>query len=153
MKSKISPPIWRIVFGLILSAGLLAGVLLSPPAWADSGLPPRDVPTPGPNNDDKGGSGGRPVGAYIELQALAGAWIVVQWQDSAGGWHDVEGWRGSVANSSRWWVHPKDFGTGPFRWVVMQSVDGAVVGTSEPFRLPGEANQVVQVEIGSSSPN
>lgn len=148
MKNKISLPIWRIVFGLILSAGLLAGALLSPPAWADSGLPPRDVPTPGPNNDDKSGSGGQPVGAHLELHAPgapAGAWIVVQWQDSAGGWHDVEGWRGTAANSSRWWVHPKDFGSGPFRWVVFEP-GGAIEAVSSSFNLPGQPNETLRVE-------
>jgi hypothetical protein len=150
MKNKISPLIWRIVFGLILSAGLLAGALLSPPAWADSGLPPRDVPTPGPNNDDKGGSGGQLVGAHLELHAPgapAGAWAAVQWQDSVGGWHDVEGWRGAVAGSSRWWVHPKDFGSGPFRWSVKQGSSGSQWAVSSSFNLPGQPNETQQVTV------
>jgi len=77
--------------------------------------------------------------------ALADAWSVVQWQDFAGGWHDVEGWRGSLgqAGTRRWWVAPSDFGTGPFRWVVTQGPGGAILWSSEPFSLPSVENGVV----------
>jgi hypothetical protein len=90
------------------------------------------------------------VGAYIELvgsDVPAGAWGVVQWQDSAGGWHNVEGWQGLMVNSSRWWVHPKDFGTGPFRWAVLNAPGGAVLKVSEPFQLPTGANETTLVTV------
>jgi hypothetical protein len=118
----------------------LAG--LPAPVQASSALPPRETPTP-PSPDGEKDKDGPPVGAYIELVAPVGAWVVVQWQDSAGSWHDVEGWRGSAANSSRWWVHPKDFGSGPFRWVIYQG--NQVSAMSEPFYLPGTANETLQI--------
>lgn len=135
------------LIALVVGMWLLA-VQTPPPAYAGAGLPPRDTPVPPPPDDkDKDGP---PVGATIELiapDAPAGAWTVVQWQDSAGGWHDVEGWRGSLANSHRWWVHPKDFGTGPFRWVVMVGPGGTVLKVSEPFHLPNGANETTLMTV------
>jgi hypothetical protein len=138
---------YHITFSFILITliiGLLALAAQTPSAaYAGAGLPPRATPVPPPPDDDKD-RGGPPVGAYIELAASdapAGAWAVVQWQDSAGGWHDVEGWRGSLANSRRWWVHPKDFRTGPFRWQVTAGPDGTVLKVSEAFHLPSGANE------------
>ena len=78
---------------------------------------------------------------------ILGAWTIVQWQDSAGGWHDVEGWRGTLDGPTlkRWWVADKDFGTGPFRWVVIQEPSAAPPHISEPFSLPHEANQIIHL--------
>jgi hypothetical protein len=95
------------------------------------------------------------VGARIVLQvagAPADAWSVVQWQDFDGGWHDVEGWRGSLDRwgMRRWWVAPKDFGTGPFRWVVTQGPGGAMLWSSEPFSLPARGHETVWVTIQPS---
>jgi hypothetical protein len=133
--------------------GLIVG-----PALVQAGptLPPRDPPTPTPGSErDKGSHKEKPVGAYIALQtsvAGAGAWSVVQWQDSNGNWHDVEGWRGplSDANNRLWWVAAKDFGTGPFRWAVTQGPGGPLLGVSAPFNLPGAANETVQVVLVKS---
>jgi hypothetical protein len=140
---------------IVLVVGLLTLAAQTPfAAHAGGGLPPRDPPTPLPAGD-----GGQPdkegalTGAYLELVAPgapAGAWAVVQWQDSAGGWHDVEGWRGAVADSSRWWVQPKDFGTGPFRWRVTTGPEGPLWAASASFNLPSQPNQTVQVV---TSPN
>ena len=130
-----------------LALGLLALALPMPPAaYAD--LPPRETPTPVPGH--KHSQQNSPAGATIVLNvsgAPAGAWAVVQWQDSAGGWRDVEGWSGTLSDSSRWWVHPKDFGSGPFRWVVAQGRGGVVWGVSQPFSLPASANQVGRVTV------
>ncbi|NJN98858.1 MAG: hypothetical protein HC875_34575 [Anaerolineales bacterium] len=135
---------------VVLMLGLVALASQTPSAaYAGAGLPSRDAPTPLPHDDDKDRDG-PPVGAYLELVAPGapfGAWAVVQWQDSAGGWHDVEGWRGTLSDSSRWWVHPKDFGTGPFRWVVSGGPGGAELESSEPFNLPGQPNQTMQQTI------
>ena len=102
------------------------------------------------------------MGAYIELRVAPvppGAWSVVQWQDWAGGWHDVEGWQGEVGPDGfeRWWVAAKDFNTGPFRWQVTQGRGGAELGLSRPFILPAGGNQVVRVDVtpdlAGSGPN
>jgi hypothetical protein len=137
------------VTGVLFVVLLSCGILLAPDAEAS--LPSRATPTPtlssrsGRDKEDE-----RPIGAWIELHTQsvpAGAWAVVQWQDSAGNWHDVEGWRGELAKSSRWWVAHKDFGTGAFRWVIMQGQDGPLVGASPAFNLPGSANETLQVTL------
>ena len=67
--------------------------------------------------------------------------------NSAGNWRVVEGWRGPAANSSRWWVHPKDFGTGSFRWLVMAGPEETVLKVSDPFYLPTGANETTWVTV------
>ncbi|MFQ5436594.1 MAG: hypothetical protein ACE5FD_17175, partial [Anaerolineae bacterium] len=71
--------------------------------------------------DPEEGEEGALAGAHIELQidaAQNGLWTVVQWQDSAGDWQTVEGWRGALETGGRkvWWVSPAHFNTGPYRW-------------------------------------
>jgi hypothetical protein len=104
---------WIVIGVLITALGVTAV-----PALANGELPNRNPPAA----DDGGRDDRRPVGSYIELAAPehAGAWSVVQWQDINGNWHDVEGWRGTLDSNGyiRWWVAAKDFGTGPFRWVI-----------------------------------
>ncbi len=138
------------IFVLRLSAAaLVMGLLVFAPQMPPvvyAGLPPRE--TPPSVNHAKPDEDNSPAGATIELNmagAPAGAWAVVQWQDSAGGWRDVEGWSGTVSDSSRWWVHPKDFGTGPFRWVITRGKGGPVQSASGPFYLPAGANETVRV--------
>ena len=135
-----------VVFGFIFSLLLLAAIFpLVVGAQAGSGLPGRDSP-PQEKSKDKDRS---PAGAHIELLApeFPGAWSAVQWQDPAGNWHVVEGWQGSLDERGgvRWWVAAKDFGTGPFRWVVGDSI--TTVTVSEPFNLPavGAATAVFTV--------
>jgi hypothetical protein len=138
---------------------LLLGGLLTLVAWpslpvqAQEGLPPRETPAPQPPaDDDDDDDSGASVGAYIELHvALVSpdAWSVVQWEDSAGNWHNVEGWQGELGldGFERWWVAAKDFNTGPFRWLVTQSQAGPELGVSQPFNLPGGGNQVIRVTV------
>jgi len=134
----------------VLCLTLLVGAVLPVPT-VEAGLPGRDTPTPAPlpgASDDK--KDNTPVGAWIELQvsgASSGAWSVVQWQNSAGGWEDVEGWQGPLPQSTRWWVHRKDFGIGPFRWIVTRGPGGAELGSSASFNLPGQPNQTVQQTV------
>ena len=144
-------PIGPIVLAAVLVCVL---ALLGQPLSVQAGptLPPRDPPTPTPSPDKDKGDKDKPAGAYIELQtqiASTGAWSVVQWQDNAGGWHDVEGWRGPLADSNnrRCWVAAKDFGTGPFRWAVTQGQGGQLLGASAPFKLPNGANETLQVAV------
>jgi hypothetical protein len=154
--TKNDQAITRFLF-IALTIGLFLLILWPALVQAGSTLPPRNPPTPTPGpGRDKGSDKDKPVGAYIELQtslASAGAWSVVQWQDSAGGWHDVEGWRGplSDANNWRWWVAAKDFGKGPFRWAVTQGPGGPLLGVSAPFNLPGAANETALV-VASPQP-
>jgi hypothetical protein len=126
-------------------------------AQADEGgpqLPPRNPPPTTPVIGDNKGNNDHnpPPGAYIELQiqsAPTEAWTVVQWQDTNEGWHEVEGWQGALEadGSKRWWVAVKDFGKGPFRWVVLARQGGQPLATSVLFNLPDEAYEVVQVEV------
>jgi len=135
---------WVALVGFLVLFGI--GSRLAAPTSAGSELPPRPTltPTPAPPHE------GSEVGAHIVLEVVdapADAWSVVQWQDFAGGWHDVEGWRGSLDQSGmrRWWVAPKDFDTGPFRWVVTQGQGGAIVWVSESFSLPAKGRETVLV--------
>jgi hypothetical protein len=122
---------------------LLAGLgLLAAPVLADGGLPDRDPPPARDSGRDDNGDSA-PLGAAIELTAWPpGGPSVVQWQDSNGDWQDVEGWRGALDNGGRirWWVAAKDFGSGPFRWVVGEAA-------SEPFNLPTGAGQTLRVDL------
>lgn len=74
---------------------------------------------------------------------------MVQWEDAAGAWHDVDGWRGAPddagGRTKTWWVSANDLGRGPFRWVVQRGIDGPVVALSEPFHLPAAPREVVAV--------
>ena len=89
-----------VVLGLV--ALLLLGQHFFAAGVAQAALPSRVV-----DRHDKGEHPG-PVGAYIEMlpsaAMTADSWSVVQWQDSSGGWHDVEGWQTSTADGGRWWV-------------------------------------------------
>lgn len=86
--------------------------------------------------------------------APEGAWVGVQWQDRQGAWQNVEAWQGPLeaaeetgVASKVWGVYPKDFGRGPFRWVVYTQQGGEVLGTSQSFNLPqgNNANHVMTV--------
>lgn len=141
---------WYVSLGV--SSGLILLGLLFGLAWpvsiqAGPTLPPRNPSaTPQPHKDkDKA----RPVGAYIVLQASGqtGNWSVVQWQDSAGGWQNVEGWQGPLPDNTQWWVAAKDFGKGPFHWAVTQGPGGSLLGTSQIFNLPAQPNETLRVSV------
>jgi hypothetical protein len=116
--------------------------------------PPRGTPpvTPQPRHSEDDDDDDTVIGAYIELfvpRDPTSLWTVVQWQDSRGNWHNIDGWQGHLETGGykRWWVAEKDFNTGPFRWIVTQGTGGTVLGASEPFSLPAGANEVVQVTV------
>lgn len=140
----------RLWFGFtIICLALLWLVLPVNPSHAGNELPNRNTPTPSRHDDDDDDT---PLGAYIELKVTGAppeAWSVVQWQDSAGGWHAVEGWQSELnANgTTRWWVAAKDFGTGPFRWVVTAGIDKPTLTNSQAFTLPGQANDLLRVMV------
>jgi hypothetical protein len=150
--------------GLMLTVLIIVGVSFlsflttpSKPIQAAPPLPtlppqPTRTPTPISSPDTTKRRDEKPIGGYIELRvqpAQAGLWSVVQWQDAAGNWHDVEGWRGTVEGIRVWWVAEADFGKGPFRWVIYQGQDGPRLATSPPFYLPSQANQTLQIQVSS----
>jgi hypothetical protein len=71
------------------------------------------------------------------------AWVQVQWSTWAKtNWYPVDAWSGPLAqNDYGWgavWYEEKDYGTGPFRWVVFDgnpAQGGQVWGMSIPFYL------------------
>jgi len=94
----------------------------------------------------------RPTGAHIVLQVdgtAARLWTIVQWMDAQGDWHDVTGWRGDLDDEHHktWWVHPRDFGTGPFRWIVLEDPHGPMLAASAPFHLPTVSRETMRVDI------
>jgi hypothetical protein len=108
------------------------------------------VPTATPVQDEPYNPGAT-IWLYVP-DGLTTMWTVVQWQDAFGGWHDVDGWRGHLDDGQGqmkiWWVAPKDFNTGPFRWQVYSSDEnGRLLGYSETFNLPGGVNDIVYVQI------
>jgi len=154
--------LWGIGGGTLLILMIIIGLMpMTGRADTPSPLPPRPgaelpprpaTPPPAiPKTADREKSG-PPAGAYIELMGLpAGSqyWTVVQWQDRQGNWHNVDGWQGwPDSGGKKWWVAAKDFGTGPFRWVVYQGQNnGPEVGHSDNFLLPPFALQTVQVTV------
>lgn len=106
-------------------------------------LPPRPTLTPTPL-----------VTARIILQAddYRGGWSAVQWQGNDGAWHDVESWQGRLETGVQSWrVLPKDFGTGPFRWIVSDGPDGKLLAHSAPFALP-TGGQILLVPVQPAAP-
>lgn len=107
-------------------------------------------------NDVKGSSEtAKEVGSHIELHITPSNivyWTEIQWQDISGGWHVVEGWRGSSSRGIvRWFVASKDFNTGPFRWLIYKQKGSNILGTSEVFALPGKANETNFIHILTTS--
>ncbi len=130
---------------------LLAGLCSSTPTAKAAPPPSRPTLTPTPNVVS-----GQSTGSYIELHVPTdniSLWTVVQWQDLQGAWHDVETWRGSLDEINNhkgdklWWVYPRDFGKGPFRWVAYDRPGGQVLAISQSFNLPRASNQRVIVEV------
>jgi hypothetical protein len=147
ISKKWVPTVWFALTLVMISILLMAWPPL--PTQAGPELPPRATPTRTPRADDDDRDE-KPIGAYIEVRGQGvpdGVWAVVQWQDSAGGWHDVEGWQDTLNKGQMWWVAQRDFGKGPFRWAIYQGQGGELLATSESFYLPGSANELVRVEV------
>ncbi|MGB5050933.1 MAG: hypothetical protein WBO46_18450 [Caldilineaceae bacterium] len=86
--------------------------------------------------------------------AYEGAWTVVQWQDKPGKWHDVEGWQGHVRNGwIRWRVAPKDWQTGPFRWLLYDQAGGTLLASTPSFTLPNGPFGIVGVAPTAVQPS
>ena len=152
-KSLIAMMLGTVLVLSLLSALAPAGSEASPralPTRPEDAVPPPPPPGGGDDENDQ------PVGAHIVLHvpsAPAGVWTIVQWQDSAGGWHDIEGWQGTLdeGDQKMWWLAPGLFGKGPFRWLVYQSTKGEKpLATSDPFYLPNAEGEKLRVEISLS---
>jgi hypothetical protein len=140
---------------LMMVLGLLCGLLLTmllltPNPSAVQALPPR--PTPATATPTAGPAAYVREGGLIELHVhplQTGLWTLVQWQDARGQWHDVYGWQGTVDGDLQvWWVAPRDFGKGPFRWQVYQSYGGPLLATSQSFSLPQRTGATVRIDVG-----
>jgi hypothetical protein len=155
MNHKKHPTIFWGTFTLALIGVLLLAWPL--PTQAGPNLPPRKPPPVAqPPDDDDDDKDDEPVGAHIVLHvpsAPAGVWTIVQWQDSAGGWHDIDGWQGTLdeGDQKMWWLAPYLFGKGPFRWLVYQSTRGEkLLAASESFYLPDAEGEKLWVEVSLS---
>lgn len=135
----------RIVFAL---AGILVLLSLATPTFA---LPPRPTPPPAATSIPPA----RTFGGWIELRAQNAKtqWTVVQWQDSAGKWIDVDSWRGAFdvvtdgVGRKTWWVDQSSFGPTLFRWVIYDGASNQVLAQSQPFNLPSENKQTVSTQV------
>jgi hypothetical protein len=146
----------RIASGLILALALLSAlgwIWVSGPAPTQAGpalLPSRETPTPKPSHPGDGHADDSPVG-WITLTAQparTGLWAVVQWRDAAGGWHDVDGWKGSCDSGNQsWGVLPPELGRGPFRWILTDGAGGKILGESALFDLPAQPRETVAVQV------
>ncbi len=151
---RYQPILWFMMSFMFVAMLLLSGLLA--PAVSQADLPDRNTPTPSPANDDNDDGDGGVLLAHIELfvsPTPLGVEAAVQWQNINGAWEDVGGWSHPLENGyARWTVEAKDFGTGPFRWVVRSGgPTGVVVGSSESFSLPAGAGEMVQVYISTES--
>ena len=143
---------------LILIGFLAIAILyISLPISAEAALPPRPtlmpMPAPAATPTPVAQPALTPAQETLLLYLSAGpaydgAWTVVQWQGGDGVWHDVEGWRVHMRGGQVYWrVAEKDFGTGPFRWVVYDKEGGRLLAMSASFTLPTSDSQTVTVQV------
>ncbi len=110
---------------------------------------------PGVPTTDDIGSGAI---ALTAVNPPATAWVTVQWLEPASGqWHTVDSWTAPLqqADSGRMadWVEAKNYGTGPYRWVVYTrdpQQGGQVWGTSDPFNFPRQAGDWVWSQVSQT---
>jgi hypothetical protein len=164
-KTGHRPSIWLAFLAAIAISLVVVGVLWAPIPAAQADLPPRPTVQAQPKAKSRS-----PVGAQIKLHVQFPAdwpWAsvhwqdlgtLVQWRDTWGGWHTVEGWQGElddvtvdgagmVSGQKTWWVAEKDFDTGPFRWMVTRGKGGTLLAASESFNLPGFNREIVTAEV------
>lgn len=134
----------------------LSGRPTPPPAITETpspSTPPTPIENPPVGRTNSVGKRGiATLVLYVISDENEKLWSVVQWQDALGNWHDVSGWIGKVVNGRTiWWVEEKDFGTGPFRWVVYQQNLDTLFAASESFYLPNSAKQLLVVTAFTSN--
>ena len=142
--TKLHHPSMRIL-AVAIVLGLLLVVGLASQAQAQ-GTPPSPL---SPRLTT--GTSSKPDLGQIQLTTVPGAYTVVQWRDGSGRWQDVTGWRAQATNGFvSWTVEKKDFGKGPFRWVVYSADGRTLLGISYEFKLP-EAGKSVLVTVSPGS--
>lgn len=165
---------WKIWIALLTTLVLAFG---SRTLLRAGELPPRPTPEPTPTTPTTETSkAGESVASIALYATFPSTWpwyqlhgqqllTVVQWQDEDGVWHDVEGWRGgfhrfdvdadgSAVGITTWWLAEKDFGAGPFRWIVYRDADRAQrLVTGESFTLPMRANARLVVPLALPLPS
>lgn len=139
-----------ITLSLLLFTSLLLWATITDPVTAAAPTPITQTPVVELLNP-------RLEGALIALQAQPlqpGLWTRVQWQDTHGGWHDIEGWQGAFNPDQQvlWYVGPEHLGTGPFRWLVYQEQGGNLLGVSQPFDLPSRGGELLRVALSLPDP-
>lgn len=112
-------------------------------------LPPRPttVPTATPEPPRR-----VPTGGSIRLTTdgpTDALWTAVQWQDGTGDWHPVTGWQGPFGPYGfvGWWFSPRDLGTGPFRWQILDGLEGDVLAVSDAFNLPDHREATLWIHV------
>jgi hypothetical protein len=137
--------LYRLIMAFIISMAIIVAAITLLTSTVSADLP--DRPDPAPTDQSGSEDADDLIGAYIELTSANQGWSVVQWQDENGDWHNVDGWQGNIDNdgTKRWWVAQKDFGSGPFRWVVLAAPNGQMLANSASFRLPSEVNMIQPV--------
>ncbi|MEZ4864462.1 MAG: hypothetical protein R3C14_24320 [Caldilineaceae bacterium] len=137
----------RVLLLICIICTGLSAVYPSFRAYAE--LPPRPTKTPVPDKDRSKPE--PPAGTLIlnTQPTVTGLWSVVQWQDEAGQWRDVEGWRGEInAGKTIWWVEEEQWNTGPFRWAIFETKGNKLLAASELFVLPGSGEtHIVRVYL------
>jgi hypothetical protein len=129
------------MFNVLVSALVLSGLVFS--------VAPPTMVSAAAQNLAEGG---------IQLQIIAppaGAYVGVQFQFPNGTWANVDAWTGPLDPTAhgyvKYWVDPKDFGKGPFRWVVWDKQGGKVLAMSAAFYFPTYATVVGSI-IDFSNP-
>lgn len=144
MKTNNKPVLLICAAALVLAAIACA---TRPGAVRAQSLPPRPTVVPIDNNARPtivpvAAVPQSPQGARITLSTAAaasarGLRAVVQWQGGDGRWYDVEGWRSTLNDSGvEWWVAPREFGKGPFRWAAYRSENTQPAFASAAFMMP-----------------
>lgn len=135
-----------VIACMVLMGGVIFALRLAQPAGYASAageLPPRPTaavggPTP---HEAVGMIELRVPGAPPELRSA------VQWEGPPGTWHDVEGWQQMLGASGivRWSVYPRDYGSGPFRWILRDASGREMLAASDAFRLPARSGELLVV--------
>jgi hypothetical protein len=96
--------------------------------------------------------------AATVINPPANAWLGVQWGDPSGQtWTMIDTWLGPLNQTALgrtvWSVDPKDFGTGPYRWVVYTgnpAEGGKLWGVSTSFFFPRTAHDWLWTQISQT---